>query len=83
MLKVATRLGHMCVFKGNLFKKITIYGLLVKFDGTNPVLYILNMDFIEQCSDFYEWEADMTIGEALMRIVQALKEKEPLETHPV
>ena len=76
MLKVATRLGHMCVYEGNLFKKITIYGLLVKFDGTNPVLYVLNMDFIEQCSKFYEWEADMKIGEALMRIVQALKKKD-------
>ena len=77
MLKVATWLGYVCVHEGNLFKKITIYGVLVKFDGTNPVLYVLNMDFIEQRSKFYEWKADMTIGEALMRIVQALKEREP------
>ena len=83
MLKVATRLGHVCVYEGNLFRKITIYGLLVKFDGTNPVLYVLNMDFIEQRSKFYEWKANMTIGEALMRIVQALKKKEDLETHPI
>ena len=75
MLIVATRLGHLCVYEGNLFKKITIYGLLVKFDGTDPVLYVLNMDFIEQRSRFYEWEEDMKIGEALMRIVQALKIK--------